>query len=150
MSVYFAEAGGYTKIGYSHDPIKRSTSLTRRGVRPDDLPYGAKANLIGWIPGDTWTEGSIHGRFMDRRVKGEWFNLIDREQIEGLIWDDPRGVSIRRMSAFAVLMADKHPALTRDELEAAGVPILARSFDEAADDPNSPFNLFAAALDGVA
>lgn len=122
MSVYFAEAGGYIKIGYSHDPIGRSATITTSGTRPSDLPRGAGVDLIGWVPGDHWREGSIHAQFVDSRVRGEWFRL-DREAMHELIWQDPHGVDLHRMSASAVFCALNYPHFTRDELESAGVRI---------------------------
>lgn len=124
MSVYFAEAGGYIKIGYSRDPIGRSATITTSGTRPTDLPRGAEVDLIGWMPGSTWREGAFHAQHIETRVAGEWFRL-DREYVHGLIWQDPHGVDLHRMSAIAVFCALKYPHLTRDQLASAGVPIAA-------------------------
>ena len=120
MSVYFAEAGGFTKIGYSKNPVKRAATLTTNGKRPDGLPRGAFVDLIGWVPGDTWREAEIQAQFIDRRVAGEWFRLIDRETIHDLIWTDPRGVDLHRMSTLHVFYAVENPGATRAEMEAAG------------------------------
>lgn len=132
MSVYFIEAGPYMKIGFSDDPIARAESVTRTGRRPDDLPREADAELIGWIPGDRKAEARLHRRFAYLRVAGEWF-WSEREQAAELIWADPRGVDIHRMSARAVLAMRKHPTLTRAEVELAGIPVLALPLEDALD-----------------
>ena len=124
MSVYFAEAGAYTKIGYSANPISRAASLTTSGTRPDDLPRGTQVDLLGWVHGDQWRESEIQAAFIGQRVKGEWFHRIDRDVIRELIWDDPHGIDLHRMSALAVFYAYNHPGVTRDGIEAAGYPLL--------------------------
>lgn len=121
MSVYFVQAGSYLKIGYSIDPIGRSTTVTTNGKRPVDLPRFADARLIGWVPGDRMTETCWHARFAADHVRGEWFYL-DPEVIRPLIWEDPCGVDMQRMSALAVFAADRHPGISRDEIAAAGIP----------------------------
>src|SRR5690348_9636952 len=120
MSVYFAQAGPYTKVGYSTNPFARSETITRSGTRPDDLPFAADARLIGWIPGDTQREMSMLVRFADRRVAGEWF-VIEEAEVRELIWADPAGVDIKRMSGLAVICAHKHPGMTREEIAAVGI-----------------------------
>lgn len=123
MSVYFAEAGGYTKIGYSANPISRAATLTTNGKRPADLPRGEYVDLIGWVPGDTWREGVLHAQFVGSRVAGEWFHRVDRDVIRGLIWADPRGVDLHRMTALAAMYAIRHPGITRADIEAAGITL---------------------------
>lgn len=132
MSVYFIEAGPYMKIGFSDDPIARAESVTRLGKRPDDLPREAAVELIGWIPGDRKAEARMHQRFARLRVAGEWF-WSEREQAAELIWADPRGVDIHRMSALAVFAMHKHPTLTRAEVELAGIGVLAVPLEDALD-----------------
>lgn len=122
MSVYFAQAGRYIKVGYSADPIGRSTTVTRNGRRPADLPRLADTRLLGWIPGGLLREAQIHDAFADRRVDGEWFS-IDELEVRDLIWSDPFGVDIQRMSALAVFASIKYPEWTRDEIAAAGIRI---------------------------
>lgn len=122
MSVYFATAGGYMKIGFAADPISRVTTVTRNGKRPADLPFAADVELIGWVPGDRQAETDMHARFADRRVDGEWFR-IDADVVRELIWSDPRGVDLDRMSMFAVLTCRARPDLTRDEIAACGVQV---------------------------
>jgi hypothetical protein len=129
MSVYFAESCGYIKIGFAKDPIARASSLTEKGTRPLDVPHGAPVDLIGWVPGGYWQEGAFHARFIDRRVRGEWFDL-DPEDVRPLIWEDPQGVDVQRMTAQAVFVMHRHPEFTREQLEAAGVEILAPSHAE--------------------
>jgi hypothetical protein len=126
MSVYFAESCGYLKIGYSAEPLHRAESITRLGTRPDDVPHKADVEVIGWIPGDRWIETQMHGRFTDHRVAGEWFVGIDRDEVRRIIWNDPRGVDIARMSFMAVAASLRWPDLTRDELESRGIPIEGR------------------------
>jgi hypothetical protein len=122
MSVYFAEAGGYVKIGYSADPASRMTTVTRNGTRPADLPYGTRATLLGWIPGDRKREASLHRRFVGLWAAGEWFRL-DVDEIRDLIWSDPRGVDMERMTAMAVSVAMDYPTLTREQIASAGIRI---------------------------
>jgi hypothetical protein len=129
MSVYFVQAGDYIKIGHSEDPIARSATVTRLGIRPSDLPYGADADLIGWIPGDTWRERTLHVEHLATRVAGEWFHL-DREYVRDLIWRDPAGVDLHRMTAVAVMACRRSPGLLRDELKAAGVRVIAATPSE--------------------
>lgn len=123
MAVYFAEAGGYIKIGFSVNPVSRVSTITRNGTRPADIPYGVEADLIGWVPGQQWTEGAWHSRYVDHRVVGEWFQGIDRDEIRQLIWANPRGVDAHRMSALAVWTCAANPDLTRDEVAALGIPV---------------------------
>lgn len=130
MSVYFAEAGPYIKIGYSADPISRVSTITTSGTRPADLPRKAEASLIGWLPGERKEEQDWHRFFSRQRVEGEWFTL-DRDVIEDLIWADPFGISIRRMSAIAVFVACKHPNLTREQMALLGIQVEAPPVQEA-------------------
>lgn len=130
MSVYFATAGDYVKIGHSADPIARLNTITRNGKRPSDLPFAAEARLIGWIPGDVCDEALLHRRFADQRVAGEWFRGIDCDVLRDLIWADPHGIDIERMSATAVFVALRCPQATRDDIAAAGVRLEALSLEE--------------------
>lgn len=131
MAVYFARVGDYFKIGYAADPFQRIRTITRSGLRPDEVPFNSSAKLIGWIPGDRWQEGAWHARFIDDRVVGEWFLDLDERDIQDLIWEDPRGVVLERMSAVAVFSAADNPAMTRDELAAAGVQVEATPLEDA-------------------
>jgi len=130
MSVYFVESGPYMKIGFSKDPFSRTASVTRNGTRPDDLPFHHDAELIGWIPGDRKVERRMHDRFASLRVAGEWF-WSERGKVEALIWDDPRGVDIHRMSAVAVFAMRQNPGMTRDEIANGGISILAVPLEDA-------------------
>ena len=122
MSVYFARSGIYTKIGYSKDPIARATTVTTHGARPDDVARGADVTLMGWVPGDRKREAEFHRAFASTSVAGEWFD-VDEATVRGLLWDDPRGVDVQRMSALAVFAMLRSPNVTRAELDAAGVPV---------------------------
>lgn len=122
MSVYFAQAGPFVKIGYSADPVARSTTVTTNGTRPADLPRGASAKLLGWLPGGRHEEAALHRLFAADHVAGEWFYL-DPETVRDLLWADPRGVDVHRMSMQAVCVALRFPTLTRDQIEQAGVPV---------------------------
>ncbi|GAB2970063.1 GIY-YIG nuclease family protein [Nocardioides montaniterrae] len=130
MSVYFAESGPYMKIGYSADPAGRMTTVTRNGQRPDDLPFDADADLIGWIPGDRKVERELHQRFASIRVSGEWF-WSEREAAVQIIREHPSGVDIHGMSAIAVFLMREHPTATRADLEAIGVQVEAVPLAEA-------------------
>jgi hypothetical protein len=132
MSVYIIESGPYMKIVFSDNPIARAGTVTRLGKRPDDLPFEADVDLIGWIPGDRKAEAQMHKRFARIRVAGEWF-WSEREQVAELIWDDPRGVDMHRMTATAVVNMHRHPDLTRDDIESAGIHLLAVPLEDALD-----------------
>lgn len=131
MSVYFATSGRYMKIGHSSDPVARSATITRNGTRPDDVEFCAAATLLGWIPGDAAREKQFHSTFADARVAGEWFLGIDEAVARELIWADPYGVDMQRMSALAVLLMVEHPELSRDDLAGAGIQIEATPLGEA-------------------
>ena len=129
MSVYFAQAGPYVKIGHSRRPFSRVSTITTSGKRPADLPRATDVTFLGWVPGDTWVEGKWHARFIADRVAGEWFYL-DPAIVRAAIWADPCGIDMQRMSAAAVFTADKSPGVTRDEIAAAGIPIEATTLAE--------------------
>ena len=122
MSVYFAEAGGYMKIGYSADPISRVGTITTNGTRPADLPRAADATLLGWVPGTRAEESAFHRRFAADWIAGEWFRL-DPDVIRDLIWADPSGIDVQRMSALAVFAACNNPGVTREQIAQAGVRV---------------------------
>jgi hypothetical protein len=64
--VYFAEADGATKIGFSKDnPDGRVSAL--QGGNPHPL------KLIVAVPGDRRMEKHLHQMFYLYRLKGEWF-----------------------------------------------------------------------------
>lgn len=128
MSVYFAAAGPYIKIGFSADPIARSATVTTAGKRPSTLRRATPAHLIGWIPGDRAVESAMHQRFAADHVAGEWF-YISVDVVRDLIWSDPRGVDMRRMSAMAVFTAEAYPQATREQMEQAGIPVEAKPFN---------------------
>lgn len=134
MAVYFAQAGAYVKIGYSADPTTRVSTVTTSGKRPDDLPRATEASLLGWVPGDRWIEDVWHGRFVADRVAGEWFYL-EAGEVCDLIWADPCGVVIDRMSALAVYAAHNYPGISRDEIAEAGIPVDANSPRASVDFP---------------
>lgn len=129
MSVYFAESCGFIKIGYSKNPFGRVGSITRLGQRPADIPEKARAELIGWVPGDRWREGEFHAQFADCRVAGEWFRF-DRQRAIDLIWADPCGYDFRGMTLHVGMASLEWPGLTRDEMEQAGIRIHAYSLEE--------------------
>lgn len=129
MSVYFVESCGLMKIGYSKDPIGRSTTVTRNGTRPDSIPFDAPTTLVGWIPGTMRDEGRLHAQFADHRIEGEWFDL-PREVVAPIIWADPCGVDIHRMSATAVIAMNHYRDMTRDEVASHGIPVEAAPREE--------------------
>lgn len=147
MSVYFVLAGGYVKIGYSADPFRRSATVTTHGKRPADLPYGTEAELLGWIPGDKLVEMCWHARFVGDHVAGEWFYL-DPAMVLDLIWEDPCGVDLRRMSAAAVFTADKNPGVSREQIAQAGIPVEGVTIAEALESMNA--RMVAAFVGGAA
>lgn len=77
--VYFIEAGNFIKIGYSRDPLIRLGQI-RRGratATPDGLDTST-ARLLAIEQGDMFLEKSLHKRFAEHRVAGEWFEKNDR------------------------------------------------------------------------
>lgn len=120
--VYFAQVDRFIKIGYSANPFSRVRTITRLGKRPDEIAYDAPADLIGYIPGDRRREADIRCDFPESQVAGEWHELT-AEDVRPLIWADPRGVDVQRMSGLAVLTMLEHPDLTREDVAALGVPI---------------------------
>lgn len=57
--VYFAEARGMVKIGFSSDTSRRM--------------YEVDARLLATVPGSIALERAVHRLFADDRVDGEWF-----------------------------------------------------------------------------
>lgn len=78
------EATGYTKIGKSKD------IHTRLQIIKTHVPL---CQLIGYITDDV--EKELHARYSDKKIKGEWFNLSDKDiqDIENN-YDLKRGVPI--------------------------------------------------------
>lgn len=77
MSVYFAQVGGYIKVGSSDDPerrVRRLFSSETRYCKPDDCPTDAGSRrLLLTIPGSLNVEWSCHRALDDFRVVGEFF-----------------------------------------------------------------------------
>lgn len=118
------------KIGFSADPWGRVDSITTRGLRPRDVKRGAAVDFIGYIPGGRREEAAFHRQFATSWVEGEWFT-IDDEAVRQIIWDDPCGIDVQRMSALAVFAAHRHAGITRDEIaHLLGGDIMARSFED--------------------
>lgn len=68
--VYFVQdATGPVKIGTAVDPQQRLALLQCGNPRPLELQ--------AIIPGDRATESSLHSRFWEHRMVGEWFGLED-------------------------------------------------------------------------
>jgi hypothetical protein len=65
--VYFIQQGdnGPIKIGYSADPQRRLQSLSTAS------PYPLR--LLGVLDGDMTLEQTLHHRFADHQLEGEWF-----------------------------------------------------------------------------
>lgn len=75
MTVYFAVAGPYVKIGYSQNPERRVARLFCSATpRPHDCPTGrGSRQLIRTIDGDKHVEAAIHRALDDFCVGAEWF-----------------------------------------------------------------------------
>lgn len=77
MSVYFAQVGGYIKVGSSDNPerrVRRLFSSNTRYCKPDDCPTDlASRRLLLAIPGGLNTEWACHAALDDYRVVGEFF-----------------------------------------------------------------------------
>jgi hypothetical protein len=116
MSVYFAAAGGYVKVGYSTNVIQRMWSLSGSDYtkRPADLPRAAKIELIGWFPGTKRDELLAHAALNDHWVDGEWYR--DNATVRSYLTDQPEAILVAELSAralFAVL-----DGVPRDEAKA--------------------------------
>lgn len=64
-SVYFAEADGRIKIGYSRQVAARVNQIQTGNAAP--------IKLLGFIPGGLAREREIHAQFASARLNGEWF-----------------------------------------------------------------------------
>lgn len=65
-SVYFVEAEGRIKIGWSKRVATRMAALQTGNATP--------IRLLGTIPGARSVERRLHDRFAHLRLSGEWFN----------------------------------------------------------------------------
>ena len=68
------EQGGFVKIGYSNNPLKRWKAVLREGKAPAPLK-----RIAVYSPGTERKgrdlEKALHWQFRDRRVFGEWFRF---------------------------------------------------------------------------
>lgn len=64
-SVYFAQAGGRIKIGWSRNVAARITQLQTGNAEP--------VQLVATTPGARSRERQLHDQFAAARVSGEWF-----------------------------------------------------------------------------
>jgi T5orf172 domain len=64
-SVYFADAGGSIKIGWSKKVSARLAQLQTGSAVP--------IKLLGTMPGGLAVERRVHARFAHLRLSGEWF-----------------------------------------------------------------------------
>jgi hypothetical protein len=64
-SVYFADAGGHIKIGWSRKVSTRLAQLQTGSAVP--------IRLLGTMPGGRAAEQRIHEQFAHLRISGEWF-----------------------------------------------------------------------------
>lgn len=65
--VYAVVAGPYVKIGVSNDPKKRAGKISA------DCPL--PVTLAGYQEAGFDFEATLHAKFSDLRVKGEWFKM---------------------------------------------------------------------------
>lgn len=73
--VYYAQLGGYIKIGSSHDPPTRVKQIHNQGMWwPADLPR-VPPRLVVTEPGSRLLELERHRQFAEFRVVGEWFRI---------------------------------------------------------------------------
>jgi len=70
MSVYFIQAGedGPIKIGHTSNVPSRLKSL--------QTGHAAKLKVLGQCEGDKKLEKSLHHKFAEHRLTGEWFNPV--------------------------------------------------------------------------
>ena len=69
MPVYMIQAGedGPVKIGYADDPVKRLSEL--------QVAHYRTLRIIRILEGTRETEATLHDRFLDLRMRGEWFSF---------------------------------------------------------------------------
>ena len=72
----FRHSNGLTKIGMSRDPAKREKTLQAEDPR---------LHMLAYRKGGSSTESRLHRIFADRRVRGEWFDLSEKD-VDWLVW----------------------------------------------------------------
>lgn len=76
-SVYIAQrVDGPVKIGWTSDVLRRVAELRKESNQ--------NVVLAACLPGTKSTELSLHSRFADRRLEGEWFDIDVSDAIEAL------------------------------------------------------------------
>lgn len=69
MSIYFLEAQGLIKIGYSANPAVRTRAVMSA--------FADGGKVLGVLPGDRELEKHFHDKFAEHRSHGEWFKPSD-------------------------------------------------------------------------
>ncbi len=77
--VYFIEAMGLraVKIGFSREPRNRLAEMQ------PSCP--ARLRLLAAVPGSESIESTLHHKFLDQRIHGEWFHLEKGGPIERMV-----------------------------------------------------------------
>lgn len=129
MSVYFAHVSGYVKIGYSKNPYQRvATITTKTAIKPDDVTYGDKVDLLGWVPGDRVVEKSMHQKFAHLHVVGEWF--WDDDCYEHMLEADPFA-AVQWMPGLSAQLMLEHPTIPRERVVEVALAEVDRTRTEA-------------------
>ena len=67
--VYVVKCAGYYKIGATRNATQRIARFET------SYPHDLKVHRVAHVQNMSLVESSLHTRFADKRVKGEWFNL---------------------------------------------------------------------------
>ncbi len=87
--VYFIEAVGLraVKIGFSHDPQHRLAELQ------PSCPV--QLRLLAAVPGTESIESTLHHKFLNQRIHGEWFHLEKDSPLDRMVKSIDAGERIR-------------------------------------------------------
>ncbi len=111
--IYFAQALaiGYIKIGFTRSPVKRLAQLK-------DSSY-EDTKMLATMSGGFKLEKSLHTKFADCRVFGEWFQptpeLLDYIKTVAIPFDSETAVAEEKLS-----ISDYLPSKVRNELALLG------------------------------
>lgn len=72
----FRHNNGLTKIGMSSDPFRREKTLQAEDPR---------LHMLAYRPGGLEVEGRLHKIMADKRIRGEWFDLSEKD-IDWIVW----------------------------------------------------------------
>jgi hypothetical protein len=87
MSIYFIACGGFIKVGYSDDPVRRTARLfsSTSAYTAPRAAYEARGSqeLLGYIYGDKADERRLQQALDDYAVGCEWF--VDEPELRAYL-----------------------------------------------------------------